>query len=102
MNDETLPSGAGRTSAPPSAWCMDQEWVCNNPNPRLGSNDADIVRASRRRHAVEVRDGTIHRARVTNDTVRINAILVNGGRGQRAGRPSASRDQVLEGTQVVP
>jgi len=35
------------------AWCRDQRCVCNDPNPRSGSDDADIARASEHQHAVE-------------------------------------------------
>jgi hypothetical protein len=36
-----------------AAWCRDQRNVCNDPNPRVGSDDADIVRASQVQHTVE-------------------------------------------------
>jgi Nucleotidyltransferase domain len=29
-----------------SAWCRDQRYARNDPNPRLGSDDADVARAS--------------------------------------------------------
>jgi hypothetical protein len=38
------------------AWCRDQRYARNAPNPRLGSDDADIVRASQRQDAVEDMD----------------------------------------------
>jgi hypothetical protein len=36
-----------------AAWCRDQRCVRNDPNPRLGSDDAGIARASQIQHAVE-------------------------------------------------
>jgi hypothetical protein len=46
---------AGKMASIP-AWCIDQECVRNDPNPRLGSDDADIARASQLLHAVEDMD----------------------------------------------
>ena len=34
------------------AWCTDQRCVRNDPGPCLGSDDADIARASQLQHAV--------------------------------------------------
>ena len=42
------------------AWCTDQRFVRNDPNPRLGSDDADIARASQLQHAVEDMDRHVH------------------------------------------
>jgi hypothetical protein len=42
------------------AWCRDQRCVRNYPNPRLGSDDADIARASQLQHAVEDMDRHVH------------------------------------------
>src|SRR5208282_411013 len=42
------------------AWCMDQRCVRNDPNPCLGSDDADIARASQLQHAVEDMDRHVH------------------------------------------
>ena len=39
--------------AVPAAWCMDQRCQRNGPNPFLGSDDADIVRAAQLQHTVE-------------------------------------------------
>jgi hypothetical protein len=39
-----------------TAWCVDQRRVRNDPNPRLGSDDADIARASLLQHPVEEMD----------------------------------------------
>ncbi len=36
-----------------TAWCMDQRCQRNGPNPFLGSDDADIVRAAQLQHTVE-------------------------------------------------
>jgi len=42
------------------AWCTDQRCVRNDPNPCLGSDDADIARASQLQHAVEDMDRHVH------------------------------------------
>jgi hypothetical protein len=34
------------------AWCSDQGVIRNDPNPHSGSDEADIVRASQRPHAI--------------------------------------------------
>jgi hypothetical protein len=47
------------------AWCRDQRSVRNDPNPRLGSSDAYIARASEFQHTVEDMGSQFHFSRPT-------------------------------------
>src|SRR3954469_20458534 len=47
------------------AWCMDQGCGRNDPDPVLGSCDADGLRASQPQHAVQDLDRHVHLSRPT-------------------------------------
>src|SRR4051794_8985125 len=46
-------------------WCMDRRRGRDNPRPRPGSGDADVIRASQLQHAVERLGGDCHLGRPT-------------------------------------
>jgi hypothetical protein len=57
--DGGAPFGAARVRATEplhTPWCRDQRYARNDPNPRLGSDDADIAWTSQLQHAIEDMD----------------------------------------------